>query len=340
MVEHSSRRLVLILLLLGLGIASYVANGFNLGLDLQGGSRLVYRIDLEQARLDGVISETADNDQVMAETLGILADRIDPQGILEATITRAGSDRILIELPGENANVQSVKRRIEQLGSLEMRMVAYAQLRGLSGPDRRARREALRRHAGGEGPAQGVARQAREPGPDRKEPHGDPQVQRRRPDQRAPRVVPDVPRRDRRSGRSSTRRPRSAGARPRPKSGRPTPSSAGSCAGRTSGTRSPSRTSCRSTCTRCPSRVRTSSPATYARPRTRADFPALGLQHQGGQGQRLWRLVRAQRRHELGDHPQRLRAPGAQLRERHPERPRHHPRHRQQRLRSTTSSRC
>ncbi|PIE25677.1 MAG: hypothetical protein CSA62_00360 [Planctomycetota bacterium] len=152
MVEHSSRRLALILILLGLGIASFVANGFRLGLDLQGGSRLIYRVDLEQAKRDGVISKTESNDKVMEETLGILANRIDPQGILEATITLAGSDRILIELPGENANVESVKRRIEQLGSLEMRMVAYSSYEGYPGhelpekpfPDMQAEKDRLK----------------------------------------------------------------------------------------------------------------------------------------------------------------------------------------------------
>jgi SecD/SecF fusion protein len=134
MVEYPWRRLSLILILLVAGLTSLFVNGLQLGLDLQGGSRLVYRIDLEQAVRDGVIDENADTDEVMAETLGILAQRIDPQGILEASITLAGSDRIMIELPGKSkANLLQVRSRIEQLGSLEMRMVAYADYEGWPG---------------------------------------------------------------------------------------------------------------------------------------------------------------------------------------------------------------
>jgi len=127
MVEHPIRRIVLILTLIGLGVVSLIANGVHLGLDLSGGSRLVYRVPIEQAKIRGDIAKDADPSQLMEETLGIIDKRINPTGTLDANLTQAGSDKLLIELPQATPQeLAQIMRTIKKLGSLEMRMVVSA----------------------------------------------------------------------------------------------------------------------------------------------------------------------------------------------------------------------
>ncbi|MFQ5503929.1 MAG: protein translocase subunit SecD, partial [Planctomycetota bacterium] len=130
MVEHAWRRILFILILIGLGITFLLSNGIRLGLDLQGGSRLVYRVDLDklsaQTASEGTKKELseADRTRIMDETLLIISQRIDPRGTTDANITVAGSERLLIELPGmEEHELDQVVRRIKTLGKLDMRMV-------------------------------------------------------------------------------------------------------------------------------------------------------------------------------------------------------------------------
>ncbi|MBI2829724.1 MAG: protein translocase subunit SecD [Chloroflexi bacterium] len=69
--------------------------GMRLGLDLQGGTRIVYQADLssipsEQAAsaIDGAIS--------------VLENRVNPLGVTESSIRRLGEDQILVEIPGKS----------------------------------------------------------------------------------------------------------------------------------------------------------------------------------------------------------------------------------------------
>ena len=73
---------------------------FNLGLDLKGGTRLVYSVDFDQAIEDGTIGRNEDKNQILDQMIDIIRSRVDPKGVREPSIRRTGDERILIELPG------------------------------------------------------------------------------------------------------------------------------------------------------------------------------------------------------------------------------------------------
>ncbi len=102
MLENVARKIVLIALLLGLSLAFLLLRDkpFNLGLDLQGGTRLVYSFDFDKAREEGQIEQGEDPNQILAQTIDIIRNRVDPTGTLEASIRQGGANRIVIELPG------------------------------------------------------------------------------------------------------------------------------------------------------------------------------------------------------------------------------------------------
>ena len=108
MVQNLGRKTILIfLLLVGSALSILLPEQpFRLGLDLSGGTRLVYKIDWDRALAEGKINsdEFADKDKLMADTLSILRERVDPNGTLEATFSAQGNSRFVIEIPS-TANV-------------------------------------------------------------------------------------------------------------------------------------------------------------------------------------------------------------------------------------------
>ena len=103
------RNLLILLLVAGLTAASVVVIATKptvLGLDLRGGTELVYKAratpqnpEVDQADIDNAIS--------------ILRDRIDTLGVAEPEIARVGSDQIEVGLP----DVQNADRAIDQVGT-------------------------------------------------------------------------------------------------------------------------------------------------------------------------------------------------------------------------------
>ncbi|MFE7427165.1 protein translocase subunit SecD [Streptomyces sp. NPDC014735] len=76
----------------------------RLGLDLQGGTRMV---------LQAKDSDTAKADRESTDrTLEVLRQRIDSLGVAEPTLTRSGEDRIIVELP----DVQDPRKAAEVIG--------------------------------------------------------------------------------------------------------------------------------------------------------------------------------------------------------------------------------
>jgi SecD/SecF fusion protein len=102
MLENVGRKVTLIVLFLTVSVTLLLVKDppFNLGLDLQGGTRLVYSVDFEEAIRDGRIDSSEDPGQVLDQIIQIIRNRVDPDGLLEPIIRRGGSDRIIIELPG------------------------------------------------------------------------------------------------------------------------------------------------------------------------------------------------------------------------------------------------
>jgi len=73
----------------------FTSKQLNLGLDLQGGMRLVLGVDSEAA---GISKEQ--EDQVVETSLEIIRNRVDEFGVTEPVIQRVGSNRIAVSLPG------------------------------------------------------------------------------------------------------------------------------------------------------------------------------------------------------------------------------------------------
>ena len=72
--------------------------GMILGLDLQGGSRIVLQADLA-----GRSVNDADLDSGLNAAKEIVDRRINPFGVSESIVTRSGKDRLIVELPGVSA---------------------------------------------------------------------------------------------------------------------------------------------------------------------------------------------------------------------------------------------
>ncbi|QDU68875.1 protein translocase subunit SecD [Engelhardtia mirabilis] len=76
------------------------AKTFELGLDLQGGTRYVFAFDFEKERELGNIGPNESPQQVIRETIDIISTRADPDGVREPIIRQEGFDRVVVELPG------------------------------------------------------------------------------------------------------------------------------------------------------------------------------------------------------------------------------------------------
>ena len=126
MLENARRQFFLVLFAILLGVASIAFLKPSLGNDLKGGTQLLY--DVPADVLDDLAQkENASKDSIMAQTITVMRERIDPNGTLDPLITRSGETGILVEL-SYFENPQDLKRvldRISNLGRLEMRIVAY-----------------------------------------------------------------------------------------------------------------------------------------------------------------------------------------------------------------------
>ena len=96
-------------------------SGLHLGIDLAGGTNLIYAVDREQAARDGKTIDKATMDKLV----GAVTRRINPAGVEEMTIRRVGEDRLEVIIPGADREVvERMKRMIVNLGSLEFAILA------------------------------------------------------------------------------------------------------------------------------------------------------------------------------------------------------------------------
>ena len=72
----------------------------RLGKDLQGGVSLVYAVK---------VADGANADEVLAQTIDVLKDRVNPQGILDIGMQPVGRDRIEVVMPLPNAQVRELQ---------------------------------------------------------------------------------------------------------------------------------------------------------------------------------------------------------------------------------------
>jgi len=93
-----------------------ISRGLNLGLDLRGGTELIYSIPA----LPGEGAEQVSAEQVKE----IIQRRIDAYGLRECRLQVQGDRNILVQLPGqEAAALETIKRIIKESGRLEFRLV-------------------------------------------------------------------------------------------------------------------------------------------------------------------------------------------------------------------------
>ena len=87
----------------------------KLGIDLSGGTILVYE----------VVSDNTNRSVNMEELISALKKRADPEGVKEIPIRNVGGNRIEIILPqASNEEVEEVKKMLTDVGSLEFRILA------------------------------------------------------------------------------------------------------------------------------------------------------------------------------------------------------------------------
>lgn len=120
-----SGRIGVVIFTIVLGLAPFIspllkgesiAGRFRLGIDLAGGTNMVF-----QVRGDG----KEITPEIMDRMVGAVSKRINTSGTEEVTVRAVGSDRIEVIVPGEDpSTVDEIKRKITRLGSLEFFIVA------------------------------------------------------------------------------------------------------------------------------------------------------------------------------------------------------------------------
>ena len=95
-------KLVFIGLLVALCLWSVIPpdQKIRLGKDLQGGVSLVYAVK---------IADGADADEVLAQTIDVLKDRVNPQGVLDIAMQPVGRDRIEVVMPLPSPEVRELQ---------------------------------------------------------------------------------------------------------------------------------------------------------------------------------------------------------------------------------------
>lgn len=93
--------------------------GFRFGLDLNGGTQLIYKADLSKV-------EEANQGSLMDGTIAIIQKRVNVLGVAEPTIFKQGNDRIVVQLPGI-AETERAKEIIGLTNVLEFRELVEKQ---------------------------------------------------------------------------------------------------------------------------------------------------------------------------------------------------------------------
>ncbi len=98
-----------------------MSKAISLGIDLAGGTNLIYAVDHVKAKADQKVVDKATLDKMV----GAVMRRINPGGTEELTVRRVGNDRIEVIIPGADREVvEQKKRQIVNLGSLEFAILA------------------------------------------------------------------------------------------------------------------------------------------------------------------------------------------------------------------------
>lgn len=116
------------LILKRLGIKTHLQ--IKQGLDLQGGAHLVYQADLAKIG-------SADRTQAMNSLIDVIQRRVNPGGTSEVNVQTAGSNRVIVELPGVKDVSQAIDLigKTAQLDFYELKADGTSVASGLTGKD-------------------------------------------------------------------------------------------------------------------------------------------------------------------------------------------------------------
>ena len=122
MLENVKGQVALIITLVLAAIISLNVKGLNFGLDLKGGTELVYEVNEAEVELP----PEEDWDSFMNTIVSTIRARIDPDGVLDAQVIRRSRAGIYIALPGlTDQQAADIEDKITRLGTLEMQICAY-----------------------------------------------------------------------------------------------------------------------------------------------------------------------------------------------------------------------
>lgn len=118
------KRLVGTLLAVLAAASAYVAinaMGLKRGIDLQGGSEFVVRLEPGTDKDGNPIAVTPD---AIQQTIGILEKRLNPDASKDLTLTPQEPDRVIIQMPGvTDEEIADVRAKIQQVAKLELKIV-------------------------------------------------------------------------------------------------------------------------------------------------------------------------------------------------------------------------
>jgi len=139
--ELQKRTVTKILIIIGMAVVAGLSIGFQkfrLGLDLQGGTELLYRIRHQEV-------DPEDLPNLTQNTIDAIRRRVDPQGIMELDIRQRGRFRFYIQLPRiSHDEAGRIEKRMQQMGKLQFSLVSgdsEARERALDGQPVRIGRE-------------------------------------------------------------------------------------------------------------------------------------------------------------------------------------------------------
>jgi preprotein translocase subunit SecD len=89
--------------------------GIRLGLDLQGGTRIIYTANFTDT---GIQPGTSQAKTAISNAMAVLGNRINPLGVAESSVRAYGDDGILVEIPGKSLT-DAEKERLSRVVLLE-----------------------------------------------------------------------------------------------------------------------------------------------------------------------------------------------------------------------------
>ncbi len=125
-----SKRIGVVLMAVGLSLAPFGyeelrgkswTNAFHLGIDLAGGTNLVYQINVTEAKAADKKVDKATQEKLVDS----IKNRLNPSRTIDMTVRSVGTDRIEVIIPGADRDlVEQMKGKIVRLGSLEFGILA------------------------------------------------------------------------------------------------------------------------------------------------------------------------------------------------------------------------